>query len=87
MNPPPELEMGNATVNQFSGIITQFKDIPVPLIHGEYFYHVQNLEKRPNTYKIGFLRPTVCCPDGTLIVQTTFDAFVTTYDVNTTTFT
>jgi hypothetical protein len=87
MNPPPPLEEGNATVNRFSGIVTQFKDIPVPMIPGEYFYQVQNMEKRPNTYKIGFLRPNVCCPDGTLITQTTFDAFLETFDMNTTTFT
>jgi len=55
--------------NEFSGIISQFKDILVPVIPDEYFYNVQNLESSPanslnntpNSYKVGFLGPEPIC--------------------------
>lgn len=83
----PEIECNHVQQNHFSVIKFQRCDIPVGFLPGIYYYHILNMENRPNAYRINFARPVICCPDGTVIVHTTWDLNQTTFDINSTIFT
>jgi len=61
LNPTPILVQSPIQRSLFTGQEFRFSDNPVPLVPGVYFYNVQNLEGKPDGYKIAFIGPGLDC--------------------------